>query len=155
MSGAAALTQGDEGMGGDQRHLAGLGAPSPLRTASHAFPTTSSCWGWIWTNCPGEQGRWFAVERAGLLSFRRDDYLRGSEGPLKQAVWDKVANWGRCRARGRVLLLGNVRCLGSTSARSISTSATGREARYLLAEVSNTPWNERHYYLLDLAALSP
>ena len=34
------------------------------------------------------------MEQAGLLAFRREDYLRGSEGPLKQAVWDKVAALG-------------------------------------------------------------
>ena len=40
------------------------------------------------------QGRWFAVERAGLLSFHRNDYLKGREGSLKQAVWDKVTELG-------------------------------------------------------------
>ena len=28
------------------------------------------------------QGRWFGVERAGLLSFYRQDYLKGSSGSL-------------------------------------------------------------------------
>ena len=60
-----------------------------------------------------DRGRWFGVERAGLLSFHRDDYLRGSEGPLKQAVWQKVSELGGdAEPEGRVLLLGNVRCLG-------------------------------------------
>ena len=27
------------------------------------------------------------------------------------------------------------------------------QAAYMLAEVSNTPWNERHYYLVDLKAI--
>ena len=39
-------------------------------------------------------GRWFGIERAGLLSFYRQDYLKGSSGSLKQAVWQKVAELG-------------------------------------------------------------
>ena len=57
---------------------------------------------------------------------------------------------------GRVLLLGNVRCMGFYfSPVNFYFCYRQGEARYLLAEVSNTPWNERHYYLLDLAALAP
>ncbi|MEI4963775.1 DUF1365 domain-containing protein [Aeromonas caviae] len=159
MSGAAALTQGDEGMGegisaiwqGSVRHR--RFAPRP-----HAFSYSLFMLGLDLDELPGlEQGRWFAVERAGLLSFRREDYLRGSEGPLKQAVWDKVAALGgHAEPGGRVLLLGNVRCLGFYfSPVNFYFCDRAGETRYLLAEVSNTPWNERHYYLLDLAALSP
>ena len=58
-------------------------------------------------------GRWFGIERAGLLSFYRQDYLKGSSGSLKQAVWQKVAELGgEATPEQRVLLLGNVRCLG-------------------------------------------
>jgi len=104
-----------------------------------------------------DQGIWFAIERAGLLSFRRRDYLKGSNGSLKQAVWSKVSELGgEAHPDGRVLLLGNVRCLGFYfSPVNFYFCYQQETARYLLAEVSNTPWNERHYYLLDLTALSP
>lgn len=103
------------------------------------------------------RGSWFGVERAGLLSFCRRDYLRGSEGSLKTAVWAKVSELGGPpESDGRVLLLGNVRCLGFYfSPVNFYFCYQGEAARYLLAEVANTPWNERHYYLLDLAALAP
>ena len=102
-------------------------------------------------------GRWFAVERAGLLSFRRDDYLKGSQGSLKEAAWQKVAELGgSAKPHERVLLLGNVRCMGFYfSPVNFYFCYQQGAARYLLTEVSNTPWNERHYYLLDLAALVP
>ena len=103
------------------------------------------------------QGRWFGVERAGLLSFYRQDYLKGCSGSLKQAVWQKVAELGgEATPEQRVLLLGNVRCLGFYfSPVNFYFCYQQESARYLLAEVSNTPWNERHYYLLDLTALAP
>ncbi|WP_395949580.1 DUF1365 domain-containing protein [Aeromonas mytilicola subsp. aquatica] len=125
---------------------------------SHAFSYGLFMLGLDLDELPGlSQGRWFGVERAGLLSFRRSDYLSGSEGSLKQAVWDKVAALGgSAEPDGRVLLLGNVRCLGFYfSPVNFYFCYREGEARYLLAEVSNTPWNERHYYLLDLAALAP
>ncbi|WP_421203349.1 DUF1365 domain-containing protein [Aeromonas enteropelogenes] len=125
---------------------------------AHAFSYSLFMLGLDLDELPGlDQGRWFAVERAGLLSFRRHDYLRGSAGSLKQAVWDKVAELGGdVDPKGRVLLLGNVRCLGFYfSPVNFYFCDRQGETRYLLAEVSNTPWNERHYYLLDLAALAP
>ncbi|WP_421240235.1 DUF1365 domain-containing protein [Aeromonas enteropelogenes] len=125
---------------------------------AHAFSYHLFMLGLDLDELPGlDQGRWFAVERAGLLSFRRHDYLRGSVGPLKQVVWDKVAELGGdADPKGRVLLLGNVRCLGFYfSPVNFYFCDRQEETRYLLAEVSNTPWNERHYYLLDLAELAP
>ena len=63
---------------------------------------------------------------------------------------------GEAEPGGRVLLLGNVRCLGFYfSPVNFYFCDRAGETRYLLAEVSNTPWNQRHYYLLDLAALVP
>lgn len=159
MSGAAALTQGDEGMGeGISAIWQGSVRHRRFAPRAHAFSYSLFMLGLDLDELPGlEQGRWFAVERAGLLSFRREDYLRGSEGPLKQAVWDKVAALGGdAEPGGRVLLLGNVRCLGFYfSPVNFYFCDRAGETRYLLAEVSNTPWNECHYYLLDLAALSP
>ncbi|RWT27320.1 DUF1365 family protein, partial [Aeromonas caviae] len=96
MSGAAALTQGDEGMGeGISAIWQGSVRHRRFAPRAHAFSYSLFMLGLDLDELPGlEQGRWFAVERAGLLSFRREDYLRGSEGPLKQAVWDKVAALG-------------------------------------------------------------
>jgi DUF1365 family protein len=48
----------------------------------------------------------------GLLSFRREDYLRGSEGPSSRRSGTRWRPWGDAEPGGRVLLLGNVRCLG-------------------------------------------
>ncbi|MGL5949317.1 MAG: DUF1365 domain-containing protein [Aeromonas sp.] len=102
-------------------------------------------------------GRWFAVERWGWLSFRRRDYLGGGSEPLKAAVWQKVAQLGgHATPTERVLFMGQVRTLGLYfSPVNFYFCYQGAAPRYLLAEVSNTPWRERHYYLLDLAKLTP
>ena len=53
---------------------------------------------------------------------------------------------------GDVFLLGQLRMLGmyfSPVNFYFLRSAAG-EYTHMLAEVSNTPWNERHHYLVDL-----
>ncbi|WMC09365.1 DUF1365 domain-containing protein [Oceanimonas pelagia] len=94
----------------------------------------------------------FALERFAPLSFCRRDYL-GDEGtPLKQAVLEEVARLGgESLGLERVLMLGQVRCFGIYfSPVNLFFCYQHGEARYLLAEVRNTPWNERHCYLVDL-----
>ncbi|MGL5336713.1 MAG: DUF1365 domain-containing protein [Enterovibrio sp.] len=103
-----------------------------------------------------DDGYWFAVDRRALLSFYRQDYLQGASS-LKQAVWDKVAELGgEARPQEKVEFLGNVRCMGIYfSPVNFYFCYHKEHPRYLLAEVSNTPWGERHYYLLDLENLLP
>lgn len=97
-------------------------------------------------------GRSFALERFAPLSFRRRDYLGDAAVPLKQAVVDEVARLGGdSRDLERVLMLGQVRCFGLYfSPVNLFFCYRDGRARYLLAEVHNTPWNERHTYLVDL-----
>jgi DUF1365 family protein len=80
--------------------------------------------------------------------FRRDDYI--GTGDLKSAVFNKLYELTGCRLRGRVMLLCQLRYLGIYFS-PVNFYYCFDEAdnwRYLLAEVSNTPWNERHYYAI-------
>ena len=75
-------------------------------------------------------GRWlWSHERANLASFHRGDYLGGAEEPdLARAVRARVAlELGR-EPCGAIFLLAQPR---------------------FVAEITNTPWNERHSYVLD------
>lgn len=102
-----------------------------------------------------DRGGWlFGVERPALLSFRRRDYLGDPAQPLREAVWQRVSELGgTVEAPGRVLLVGQGRCLGLYfSPVNFYFCFVGETPRWLLAEVSNTPWNERFHYLIDLSA---
>lgn len=88
--------------------------------------------------------------------FRSSDYLRDEPSEANQSLADKVRNKmselaGRT-LQGRVYLLGNVRCFGIYFSPLNCYYLTNEDGSFthLLAEVSNTPWNERHYYLLAL-----
>ena len=96
-------------------------------------------------------GPWLRIDKTAVLSFRHTDYL-GGEGKLsRQKVWDKVVSLGGQNFAGKVVLLGQLRCFGFyfSPVNFYYCHDQDGEFQYLLAEVSNTPWNERHCYLVD------
>ncbi len=104
-----------------------------------------------------ERFRVFSKEKFNLLNFRRSDYLGDPQETLKQAVINKVTELGGDASRiNRVYMLGQVRCLGLYfSPVNFFFCLEDDEPTLMLAEVHNTPWNERHCYLVDIANPAP
>ncbi|WP_237485543.1 DUF1365 domain-containing protein [Vibrio hippocampi] len=98
---------------------------------------TNKVWGF------GE--RWWHWAR-----FRRQDYV-GGEGGLKRAVQKKVEELTGEQITGRVVAVCHLRYLGIyfSPVNFYYLYDDNDQWRYLLAEVSNTPWNERHYYAIS------
>jgi DUF1365 family protein len=98
------------------------------------------------------RGRWlWSFERANVASFRRADYLGPAEVPLKEAVLARVERELGRRPRGTVTLVTQVRVLGyvfNPVSFYLCRDERG-ELEALVAEITNTPWNERHAYVLD------
>ncbi len=94
---------------------------------------------------PGLEALW----RRPLFWWRREDYL--GEGDLKQAVLRRMNALSDTPLNGRVWLLGQYRNLGLYFS-PVNFYLLEGEAGFthMLAEVSNTPWNERHQYLVPL-----
>ncbi len=92
------------------------------------------------------------ASRPGPLRFRRRDYLGDPRTPLDVAVRDRVAELSGARPDGPVRLLTQLRSFGM-SFNPVSfyycLSADGEQLTGVLAEVTNTPWGERHSYLLS------
>ncbi len=82
--------------------------------------------------------------------FKREDYL-GKTGCLKTAVQDKVHELTGKRFSGRVVSVCHLRYLGLyfSPVNFYYLYDDAGNWRYLLAEVSNTPWHETHYYAVD------
>lgn len=89
----------------------------------------------------------------GAISYRRKDFLNGN-ADLAQAVRDKVRQLGGDKAITQVFLASPLASWGLyfSPLNLYYCYAENGECCYLLAEVSNTPWNERHYYLQQLAS---
>lgn len=86
------------------------------------------------------------------LHFVEKDYLRGEPNSLRQRITNKIHLLNGYSDIDRVLMLVQVRCFGiyfSPANFYFCYDSTGK-CTQMLAEVSNTPWNERHYYLVDL-----
>ncbi|SEI10818.1 hypothetical protein SAMN05660691_03736 [Rheinheimera pacifica] len=94
------------------------------------------------------QASGIAFERFGALSFRRKDYLPGS-GSVHSAVCSKVAELGGTTTPAKVYILTPLANWGLYFSPLTLYYCYDEQDHfcYLLAEVTNTPWNERHYYL--------
>jgi DUF1365 family protein len=87
----------------------------------------------------------------GPLRFRRRDYHGDPNAPLAEAVRDTVQAQSGLRPRGPIRLLTQLRsfalCFNPVSFYyCLSEDRLGVQA--ILAEVTNTPWRERHAYVL-------
>ncbi|MGI8429044.1 MAG: DUF1365 domain-containing protein [Solirubrobacteraceae bacterium] len=87
----------------------------------------------------------------GLLRFRRRDYLGEHGGPLPDAVRDTVEEQLGDRPAGPIRVLTQLRSLGhcfNPVSFYYCFDAAGERVQALVAEVTNTPWGERHAYAL-------
>ncbi len=97
-------------------------------------------------------GRWlWSSHRPAAAWFRRADYLGDAAVPLDQAIRDKVEQETGCRPGGSIRLLTNMRyfghCFNPVSFYYCFDVQDNLE--FILVEINNTPWNERHAYVLD------
>ena len=95
-------------------------------------------------------GRWFwSTKRMAPVRYKREDFLGPAERPLIEAVRDRVEAKLGIRPRS-VRLLTCLRHFGhSFNPVSFYYCFDGEELVAIVAEITNTPWNERHAYVLD------
>lgn len=97
------------------------------------------------------RGRWFwSTRRPALAWLRRADYLGDPALSLDQAVRDRVARATGSRPAGPIRMLTHLRTLGhcfNPVTFYYCYDADGR-LEAIAAEITNTPWQERHTYVL-------
>lgn len=100
-------------------------------------------------------GRWlWSVNRRNLAQFRRSDYLGDPRVPLADAVRARVREvLGRAPA-GPIRLLTHLRYFGhcfNPVSFYYCYAKDGVTLDTIVAEITNTPWKERHSYVLPVA----
>ena len=91
----------------------------------------------------------------GRYVVRRGDFLPQYGGTLDEATRAMYFDQTKQVAPGRVLLLANLRSLGwNFNPIAVYFFFSGDELVRAVAEVTNTPWGDRHLYLLGPAGLS-
>lgn len=98
------------------------------------------------------RGRWlWSATRPAPARFRREDHLGDPRAPLDAAVRDRVEARRGIRPTGPIRLLTHLRYFGyvfNPVSLFYCFDAAGERVESVVAEVSNTPWNERHCYVL-------
>jgi len=101
---------------------------------------------------PGLLGGRLASERPGLVRFRRSDYFGNPSQDLAPAVRREVARLTGTEVAGPVRLLTNLRAFGhcfNPVSFYYCFDPAGERVEAVLADVTNTPWGERHAYALS------
>ncbi len=105
------------------------------------------------------RGRWFwSTRRPALAWLKRADYLGDPAIPLDEAVRRRVHAALGQRPAGPIRMLTQLRnyghCFNPVSFYYCYT-ADGERIETVVAEITNTPWRERHTYVLPVPAGTP
>ena len=98
-------------------------------------------------------GRWlWSANRPAVARFHRRDHAGDPSRPLDDEIRALVERETGRRPRGRIALLTHLRyfgyCMNPVSF-YYCWDADGQSVEFIVAEVNNTPWGERHCYVLD------
>ncbi len=100
------------------------------------------------------RGRWlWSAQRPAIARFAREDHLGDPRQPLADAVRDLVGRETGRRPGGPVRLLTHLRYFGycfNPVSFYYCFDAAGERVETVVAEVNNTPWGERHCYVLPV-----
>ncbi len=98
------------------------------------------------------RGRWlWSTRRPAFAWFRRADYLGDPRLPLDMAVRDRVQQETGQRPAGPIRLLTHLRTFGlcfNPVTFYYCFDAADTRVETIVAEITNTPWKERHAYVL-------
>ncbi|WP_203300757.1 DUF1365 domain-containing protein [Marinobacter sediminum] len=105
----------------------------------------------------------FSLERFNWLSLRRSDYFQPEAGSLSEAVRDQVETATGWRPDGAIELVTHPRYFGYVfnpvsfyfCYRSGDKPLDGPVPKVIMAEISNTPWHERHVYCMETLNEAP
>jgi DUF1365 family protein len=92
----------------------------------------------------------WSTRRWSLAQFRRSDFLGDAEVPLDSAVRMKVKQQTGIYPQGPIMLLTNLRYFGFIMNPISCYYCFDKDMnlQFIIAEVNNTPWDERHCYVL-------
>lgn len=98
------------------------------------------------------EGRWFwSSRKTNLAWFRREDYLGQDKSSLRETVCQRVMEAGGPEPRGPIRMLTHLRYFGygfNPVSFYYCFTPDGESVESIVAEITNTPWDERKAYVL-------
>ncbi|WP_347251268.1 DUF1365 domain-containing protein [Legionella sp.] len=101
--------------------------------------------------------RQVSIEKFNWFSFKRKNYLNKSIVPLDEYARQLVMEKYKTYPKGKIYLLTQLSCLGycfNPISIYFIFDELNQSLNYLILEVTNTPWGERHNYVLKQSAKS-
>ena len=95
----------------------------------------------------------WSARRPAIAWFRRSDYLGDPHTPLREAVRELVREQAGIVLEGPIRLLTHLRYLGhcfNPVSFYYCYDPAGERVRAVVAHVTNTPWGERHAYVMTV-----
>ncbi len=99
--------------------------------------------------------RWWSRSRWGIARFRREDFHGDPEIDLDESVRRTIEEKVGERPLGDIFMLANFRYFGFNMNPIVNYycfDKTGGGLQYIVTEVNNTPWNEKHAYVIPCDA---
>ncbi len=93
-----------------------------------------------------------SINKFNHYSFYRKNYLLDNKTPLDQCARELLKDKTGTYPTGKIYLLTQLSCFGycfNPISLYFIFNDNGKDLDYLIAEVTNTPWGERHHYVLD------
>ncbi len=100
-----------------------------------------------------DASRTWSSRRPALAWFRRADYLGDPATPLREAVAETVAEKAGVKVDGPIRVLTHLRYFGhcfNPVSFYYCYDAAGEHVTAVVAHVTNTPWGERHAYVMPV-----
>lgn len=95
----------------------------------------------------------WSCKRPALAWFRRQDHFGDPSIPLDTTIRDLVEQHSGARPSGRITLLTQLRYFGvymNPVSFYYIADPTGSHVQHIVSEIHNTPWGERHCYVLNV-----
>ena len=96
-----------------------------------------------------------SIEQFNWFAFHRKNYMSHPDIPLDDYVRQLVVTKFDTLPKGKIYLLSNLSCLGycfNPISLYFIFDETNQQLDYLILEVTNTPWGEKHNYVLKSAS---
>ncbi|MEO5668367.1 MAG: DUF1365 domain-containing protein [Bdellovibrionota bacterium] len=97
----------------------------------------------------------YSTRSSNLVRFKRSDYYGDPDRDLAQEIRDLVFTRTQLRVEGPVRMLTHLRhfghCFNPVTFYYVFAKGQDSKVQAIVAEITNTPWNERHTYVLPVS----
>ena len=100
-----------------------------------------------------KHSRLWGVNRWNVFSLRQTDYVNAQARSISSKIREFVAEHSQAPFSGRILLFTHPRTLGiGFNSVNFYFGLRGHELQFIVSEINNTPWGEKHLYWHDCQA---